>query len=266
MIHGKKLAVVMPAYNAAKTLKRTYDHLPHEIVDDVILVDDNSRDNTVDVACGLPIGAVIRHNKNLGYGGNQKTCYRVALQRGADIVVMIHPDYQYSPQLCGAIAWMIGSGKYDMVLASRILGNQTLKGGMPIWKYVANRALTVFENMLLGIKLSEFHTGYRAFTRQVLENLPLGENSDDFVFDNQMIAQAAYFGYRIGEISCPTVYETESSSINFKRSVTYGFGVLNTSMQYRLNKWGLRHDSYFTPNGYKLNHEGLAQRYQIVNG
>ena len=252
MIHGKKLTVVMPAYNAAKTLTRAYEQLPHEIVDDIILVDDHSRDNTIDIARGLSIGAVVRHNKNLGYGGNQKTCYTLALQRGADIVVMIHPDCQYSPRLCGAIAWMIGSGEYDVVLASRILGNQALKGGMPIWKYIPNRLLTMFENAMLGIKLSEFHTGYRAFSRDVLENLPLDENSNDFVFDNQMSAQAAYFGYRIGEISCPTVYEKESSSISFQRSITYGFGVINTSIQYRLNKLGVKKDRYLSFDGHKL--------------
>ncbi len=263
MIQNKKLAVVMPAYNAAKTLKRAYDQLPHDIVDDVILVDDHSRDNTVAVARELRIGAVVRHNQNLGYGGNQKTCYALALERGADIVVMIHPDCQYSPRLCGAMAWMIGSGEYDVVLASRILGNQTLRGGMPLWRYVPNRALTAIENLLLGIKLSEFHTGYRAFSREVLQQLPLNENSDDFVFDNQMIAQASYFDFRIGEISCPTLYEEESSSISFKRSVVYGVGVLNTSIQYKLNKWGVRHDAYLTREGRKLDSGATQQRGEV---
>ncbi|MBX7214537.1 MAG: glycosyltransferase family 2 protein [Thermoflexales bacterium] len=252
MINKRRLAVVMPAYNAAKTLKRVMDELPHEIVDDIILVDDASRDNTSEVARDLKIGAVVRHNRNLGYGGNQKTCYTLALERGADIVVMVHPDAQYSPRLVGAIAWMIGSGEYDVVLASRILGNRTLDGGMPIWKYLSNRFLTAFENLLLGIKLSEYHTGYRAFTRTVLETLPLNENSDDFVFDNEMIAQAANLKFKIGEISCPTVYDDESSSISFKRSVKYGFGVLRVSLVYRLNKLGLRKDAFLSPEGRRL--------------
>lgn len=252
MIYGKKLAVVMPAYNAAKTLEKTFNELPHEIVDFVILVDDASRDNTVEVARQLGIGDVIRHDKNKGYGGNQKTCYRRALERGADIVVMLHPDYQYSPHLCGAMAWMVASGEYDAVLASRILGNQTLRGGMPIWKYISNRFLTAFENILLGIKLSEFHTGYRAFTKEVLTSLPLEENSDDFVFDNQMIAQIAYFNFRIGEISCPTVYNDDASSISFSRSVKYGFGVLNTSLVYRMNRLGIKHDPFLAKTGKKL--------------
>lgn len=253
MINNQKLIVVMPAYNASKTLKRTYNDLPHDIVDEVILVDDNSRDNTVKSAEDLNIQTIISHNQNLGYGGNQKTCYIAALERGADIVVMIHPDYQYTPKLCGAMAHMIASGIYDVCLGSRILGNETLRGGMPIWKYVSNRALTMFENIMLGIKLSEYHTGYRAFSSKVLRNLPLEANSNDFVFDNQMLAQCAKFKFRIGEVSCPTVYEPESSSISFKRSVKYGFGVLETSMAYRLNAWGLRTDSFLTNNDkYKL--------------
>lgn len=246
MIKSQKLIVVMPAYNASKTLKQTYDELPHDIVDEVILVDDHSRDNTIESAKELNISAIISHNINLGYGGNQKTCYLAALERGADIVVMIHPDYQYTPKLCGAMAHMIASGIYDVCLGSRILGNETLRGGMPIWKYVSNRALTIFENVMLGIKLSEYHTGYRAFSRKVLETLPLEANSNDFVFDNQMLVQCAYFNFRMGEISCPTVYAAESSSISFKRSVKYGFGVLGTSAIYRLNKLGLRSDSFLT--------------------
>lgn len=249
MISNKKLIVVMPAYNASKTLKQTYDDLPHDIVDEVILVDDHSRDDTVESAKSIGINTIISHNQNLGYGGNQKTCYIAALERGADIVVMIHPDYQYTPKLCGAMAQMIASGIYDVCLGSRILGNETLRGGMPIWKYISNRALTVFENVMLGIKLSEYHTGYRAFSRKLLENLPLEANSDDFVFDNQMLAQCAYYGYRMGEISCPTVYAAESSSISFKRSVKYGFGVLHTSLLYRLNKLNIRNDAFLNKDG-----------------
>ncbi len=252
MINGHRLTVVMPAYNAAKTLHKTYSDLPHDIVDDVIVVDDASKDNTHALAHDLEIRAVISHPKNRGYGGNQKTCYSAALACGADIVVMVHPDYQYSPKLCGAMAWMVASGEYDVCLGSRILGSETLRGGMPIWKYAANRFLTAFENILLGAELSEYHTGYRAFSRKVLESLPLEENSDDFVFDNQMLAQAAYFGYRIGEISCPTRYEPESSSISFMRSVKYGFGVLKVSALYRLNKLGFRHDVLFSRDGERL--------------
>lgn len=252
MINGKKLIVVMPAYNAEQTLVQTFEELPHEIVDEVILVDDHSRDHTIDVARRLGITTIIRHNQNTGYGGNQKTCYTAALEHGADIVVMVHPDYQYSPRLCGAISWMIASGEYDMVLASRILGRGALKGGMPIWKYIANRFLTAFENIFVDVKLSEYHTGYRAFTRGVLETLPLHENSDDFVFDNQMIAQAVAFGFNLGEISCPTRYMPEASSINFRRSVKYGFGVLGTSLAYRLHKWGIVRTPIFDRNGRKL--------------
>jgi glycosyltransferase involved in cell wall biosynthesis len=264
MINGKKLIVVMPAYNAEQTLVKTYEELPHDIVDEVILVDDFSRDHTIEVARRLGIATIIRHNKNLGYGGNQKTCYTAALKQGADIVVMVHPDYQYSPKLCGAISWMIASGEYDMVLASRILGRGALKGGMPIWKYIANRFLTAFENTFIDVKLSEYHTGYRAFTREVLEALPLHENSDDFVFDNQMIAQAVAFGFNLGEISCPTRYMPEASSINFRRSVKYGFGVLGTSIAYRLHKWGIVKSLVYAPNGRKLETDQLADRGQVV--
>lgn len=264
MINGKKLVVVMPAYNAAQTLVKTYNELPHDIVDEVILVDDFSRDHTTEIAKELGISTVIRHNKNLGYGGNQKTCYTAALEHGADIVVMVHPDYQYSPKLCGAISWMIASGEYDMVLASRILGRGALKGGMPIWKYIANRFLTAFENVLVDVKLSEYHTGYRAFTREVLETLPLHENSDDFVFDNQMIAQAVAFGFNLGEISCPTRYMPEASSINFRRSVKYGFGVLGTSIAYRLHKWGIVKSPVFEKTGRKLELGHLDDRGSIL--
>jgi len=241
----------MPAYNAEKTLRQTFEELPHEYVDEVILVDDASHDYTVTVARELGIHTII-HSENRGYGANQKTCYREALHRGADIVVMVHPDYQYSPRLVTAMASMITSGHYDVVLASRILGGTARKGGMPLYKYISNRFLTFFENLMLGIKLSEYHTGYRAFSRAVLEALPLEENSDDFVFDNEMIAQAAFFGFHLGEISCPTKYFDQASSISFARSVKYGFGVLLTSVKYALQKTGMLSSPLFNPNGRKL--------------
>ncbi|MCJ2184013.1 glycosyltransferase family 2 protein [Novosphingobium sp. 1949] len=237
MIDGKRVAVVLPAYNAELTLVRTFREIPMDIVDDVILTDDCSRDMTQDVARRLGIHTIV-HEKNRGYGGNQKTCYAAALERGADIVVMLHPDYQYSPQLIRAMVAMIASGHYDAVLASRILGKGALKGGMPLYKYIANRALTFAENVLLGQKLSEYHTGYRAWSRKVLEALPLEACSDDFVFDNQMLAQATWFDFAIGEISCPTRYFEEASSINFRRSVVYGLGVLKTAAQFRAAKLG----------------------------
>ena len=238
MIQGKMLVVVMPAYNAERTLRRTYDELPHEYIDSVILVDDASDDRTVAISRAIGVQTVL-HRENRGYGGNQKTCYREALSLGADIVVMIHPDYQYSPKLVTAMASMVASGHYDVVLGSRILSGETLKGGMPLYKYAANRFLTLMENLLVGIKLSEYHTGFRAFSRQVLTTLPLERNSDDFVFDNEMLIQAVYFGFRIGEISCPTRYFEDASSINFSRSVKYGFGVLATALRYRMQKLGL---------------------------
>lgn len=238
MLAGKRVAVVMPAYNASKTLVQAVSEIPKEIVDDVILTDDASHDDTVEVAKSLGLH-VMRHEANRGYGGNQKTCYTAALERGADIVIMLHPDYQYSPKLVAAMASMIASGHYDAVMASRILGKGALAGGMPLYKYIANRALTFAENILLGQKLSEYHTGYRAWSKAVLEKLPLLACSDDFVFDNQMIAQAVHFGFPMGEISCPTKYFDDASSINFRRSVTYGFGVLGTALQYRLNKMGV---------------------------
>jgi len=245
----------MPAYNAERTLERTLRDVPEGLVDEIILVDDCSRDGTVAEATRLGVRTV-RHAQNRGYGGNQKTCYTEALQAGADIVVMLHPDYQYAPSLLGAMAWMVASGEYDVVLGSRILGagrgTGARAGGMPLWKYVANRALTLVENLLLGVKLSEYHTGYRAFSRQVLETLPLEEASDDFVFDNQMLAQCVWFGMRIGEVSCPTRYFAEASSINFRRSVRYGFGVLGTAMVYRLARWGLRPHPLFDPEGRRL--------------
>ena len=238
MVNGKKVVVVMPAYNAEKTLEKTYSEIPFEIVDDVILVDDASHDRTPEVSRRMGIHTII-HEENLGYGGNQKSCYRAALKLGADIVIMVHPDYQYTPKLVPAMASMIAYGEFDAVLASRILGTGAIEGGMPIYKYIANRFLTLFENLMLGHKLSEYHTGYRAFTREILERLPLEQNSNDFVFDNQMLAQIVWFGYRIGELTCPTKYFEDASSINFRRSVAYGVGVLKTSVQFRLQKWGL---------------------------
>jgi glycosyltransferase involved in cell wall biosynthesis len=248
MLNGKKIVVVLPAYNASKTLEMTYSEMPFEFVDDVVLVDDASRDDTADVARRLGIRTLV-HEENKGYGGNQKTCYRTALELGADIVIMLHPDYQYTPKLLTAMAAMIAFGEFDAVLASRILGVGALKGGMPLYKYVANRFLTFVENVLLGHKLSEYHTGYRAFSREVLEKLPLDRNSDDFVFDNQMLAQIIWFGYRIGEVSCPTKYFEEASSINFSKSVTYGLGVLKTALQFRLQRWGLESFSIFEESG-----------------
>lgn len=237
MINGKKIIVVLPAYNAEKTLENTWREIPPE-VDDIVLVDDCSRDNTAELAQNLGIVTVV-HETNTGYGGNQKTCYRTALELGADIIVMVHPDYQYTPRLVTAMAAMIAYGEFDAVLASRILGVGALKGGMPLYKYIANRFLTLVENILLGQKFSEYHTGYRAFSREVLEKLPLDANSNDFVFDNQMIAQMVWFDFRVGELSCPTKYFKEASSINFRRSVIYGLGVLGTALLFRLNKWGL---------------------------
>jgi glycosyltransferase involved in cell wall biosynthesis len=238
MIHGRKIVVVMPAYNAGKTLERTYSEIPRDTVDDVILVDDSSGDDTPQAAGKLGIKYLV-HPFNRGYGANQKTCYRLALEEGADIVVMLHPDYQYTPKLITAMAAMVASGEYDVVLGSRILGSGALKGGMPLYKYFSNRVLTLFQNLLMGEKLSEYHTGYRSFSREVIETLPLSENSDDFIFDNQMLVQAVHFGFRIGEISCPTRYIAESSSISFRRSVVYGLGVLLSSVQFRLARWKL---------------------------
>ncbi|HBA89300.1 MAG TPA: glycosyl transferase family 2 [Geobacter sp.] len=244
MLNGKKIVVVLPAYNAAQTLEMTYREIPFEFVDDVVLVDDASRDDTAVVAQKLGIKTVI-HPVNRGYGGNQKTCYKTALDLGADIVVMLHPDYQYTPHLITAMSSMIAYGEFEVALASRILGVGALKGGMPLYKYVANRILTLVENLLLGHKLSEYHTGYRAFSKEVLETLPLEANSDDFVFDNQMLAQVIWSGYRIGEVSCPTKYFEEASSINFRRSVVYGLGVLKTAVQFRLCKMKLLSVPYF---------------------
>ena len=236
MIHGKKVVVVMPAYNAEKTLKQTYDEIPHDIIDEVLVVDDASSDRTVELCQQMGI-SYIKHDDNKGYGANQKTCYREALSRGADVVIMLHPDYQYTPKLLTAMASLVGNDLYHIVLGSRILGVGALHGGMPLYKYIANRFLTFVENLLLGYKLAEYHTGYRAFSRRVLETLPLYANSDDFVFDNEMLAQAIYHGFDIGEISCPTKYFPEASSINFRRSVKYGLGVLGTAVKFRLAKW-----------------------------
>jgi glycosyltransferase involved in cell wall biosynthesis len=250
MINGKRVVVVLPAYNAEKTVEATVRELP-ELVDAKILVDDHSTDETVRVANRLGLKVFV-HDANYGYGRNQQTCYREALSAGADIVIMVHPDYQYSPLLVTAIASMIASGVYDVVLGSRIIGGNALKGGMPLYKYISNRILTAIQNLLLGAKLSEYHTGFRGFSREVLVTLPLLENSDDFVFDNQILAQALYFGFRIGEVSCPTKYFEEASSINFRRSVKYGFGVLATSMKFVLQKMGLSQFSIFNPRGRRL--------------
>ncbi len=252
MIHGKRVTVVMPAYNAEATLRATYREVDFTFVDDVILVDDASSDHTVRIARELGLETIV-HPENQGYGANQKTCYRAALERGADVVIMLHPDYQYTPRLLVAMASMVATGTYDAVLGSRILTEGALKGGMPLYKYIANRVLTLFQNTLLSKKLSEYHTGYRAFSRRILETLPLNENSDDFVFDNQMLAQIAYFGFSIGELSCPTKYFEEASSINFQRSVVYGLGVVQTSILYRLNRWGIARSPIFDAAGRKLN-------------
>jgi glycosyltransferase involved in cell wall biosynthesis len=238
MIKGKKVVVVMPAYNAEKTLRRTYDEIPHHIVDQVVLVDDASQDHTVAVSRDLGITTIV-HSENRGYGGNQKTCYRTALNLGADIVIMLHPDYQYTPRLITAMASLLAEGLFDCVLGSRILGGGALRGGMPVYKYVANRFLTAVQNFVVGYKLSEYHTGYRAFTRAILEALPLDENSDDFVFDNQVLSQIIYGGYEIGEITCPTRYADDSSSVGFFNSVMYGLAVLKTSVLFRLQRWKL---------------------------
>lgn len=251
MLNGKKIVVVMPAYNAAETLRRTFDEVPSIFVDEVLLVDDHSSDATVELAREMGLTTFL-HQQNLGYGRNQKTCYREALKRGADIIVMLHPDYQYSPNLIVSMAAMIAYGEYDVVLGSRILGTGALEGGMPLYKYIANRFLTLIQNLLLSYKLSEYHTGYRAFARNVLETLPLEENSDDFIFDNETLAQAIYFRHRIGELSCPTRYFAEASSINFRRSVRYGLGVLLTSVKFRLQRMKLARFKIFNPHGARL--------------
>jgi glycosyltransferase involved in cell wall biosynthesis len=248
MFNGRKVIVVMPAYNAAETLRMTYDEVMAQgVVDHVIVVDDASSDHTAAIAEALPHTLVHVHDHNRGYGGNQKTCYRLAVEQGADIVIMVHPDYQYTPKLIPAMVGLIGNDLYHCVLGSRILGGYALKGGMPLWRYVANRILTLAGNLLMGGKLSEYHTGYRAFSRELLENLALEENSDDFVFDNQMLAQVLWHGYMIAEVSCPTKYFAEASSINFMRSVRYGFGCLGTALGFRLARWGLVRHRLFPP-------------------
>jgi len=245
MIHGKKVIVVLPAYNAASTLEQTYNEIPFDIVDDVIMVDDASTDATVEVAKKLGIHTYV-HQNNLGYGGNQKTCYRQALKRDADVIIMLHPDYQYAPKLIGAMASLVAIGQYHLVLGSRIISGGALKGGMPIYKYISNRFLTFVENILLGQKFSEYHTGFRAYSRELLESLPLSQNSNDFVFDNELIAQAIFFGFSVGEVSCPTRYFPEASSINFIRSIKYGLGVLKTALAFRLKKWRLYNHKIFS--------------------
>ncbi len=239
MLNGKKIIVVLPAYRAALTLERTYREIPMDIVDEVVLVDDKSPDNTVEVARALGIRHIVIHTENRGYGGNQKSCYAKALELGADIVIMVHPDYQYTPQLILPMCSVIANGVYPVVFASRILGNGALRGGMPLYKYVFNRCLTLFENILLGQKLSEYHTGYRAFSADVIRALDFTHNSDDFVFDNEMISQIFMAGFEIAEVTCPTKYFEEASSINFSRSATYGLGVLRVSITHRLHKWGI---------------------------
>jgi glycosyltransferase involved in cell wall biosynthesis len=245
MLNGKKIGVVLPAYNAAATLEKTYNEIPFDIIDEVILVDDNSKDNTSEVAKQLGNKHIIRHEKNKGYVGNQKSCYAKALELDMDIIIMLHPDYQYTPKLIHAISGIIAYEVYPVVLGSRILGNGALKGGMPLYKYIANRALTLTQNILMGQKLSEYHSGYRAFSKEIFSKINIQKNSDDFVFDNQMLGQIFYAGYEIGEVTCPTKYFDEASSINFKRSVQYGLGVLGVSVSYRLAKWKIYTSSIF---------------------
>jgi len=246
VLKGKHIVVVMPAYNAERTLRRTYAEIPTDVVDDVILVDDKSQDQTAEIARTLGINTIV-HSKNLGYGGNQKTCYKEAIKLGADVVIMVHPDYQYTPKLITAMASLIAEGLFDCVLGSRILGVGALRGGMPRYKFVANRLLTFAQNLLLDYKLSEYHTGYRAFSRKLLETLPLETNKDGFVFDNQMLSQIIYAGFTIGEITCPTRYMEDSSSISFPRAVLYGIGVIKTAAAFRLHRWGFRKDRLFIP-------------------
>lgn len=265
MINKKRIVVIMPAYNAEKTLKQTYQEIYHDFVDEVILVDDNSRDSTKDISQELNITTIV-HSKNMGYGANQKSCYKAALRAEADIVVMLHPDYQYTPKLIPAMASMIAFGEYDAVIGSRMLGNSALKGGMPFYKFLANRFLTWFENLLLGEKLSEYHTGFRAFSKEVLTNLPLAECSDDFLFDNESLALLFYYGYKIGEISCPTKYFKEASSINFMRSCKYGLGVLAVSFKYLFAKIGIYQSKIFKNDAKKLDSNLDLEYYCSVRG
>jgi glycosyltransferase involved in cell wall biosynthesis len=255
MFHGKKIVVVMPAYNAAQTIERTYREIPLDLVDEVVVTDDASHDETVAIARTLGLRTLV-HPRNRGYGGNQKTCYAEALRLGADVVVMLHPDYQYTPKLIPAMIGMITDGPFDVVLGSRVLGGRARTGGMPLYKWISNRVLTLAQNLLCGAKLSEYHTGYRAFSRRVLESLPLLENSDDFVFDNQMLAQILFAGFEVGEVSCPAAYFAEASSINFRRSVKYGLGVLSTSLRFFLQRRGWLSSAIFDPRGRRL--EGTA--------
>ena len=264
MFHGKRIVVVMPAYNAARTIERTYQEIPLDLVDDVIVTDDASHDETVEIARRLGLRTLV-HVENRGYGGNQKTCYTEALRLGADVVVMLHPDYQYTPKLLPAMIGLVTDGPFDVVLGSRVLGGRALSGGMPVYKYVANRLLTAVQNLLCGAKLSEYHTGYRAFRREVLRRLPLLENSDDFVFDNQMLAQILLGGYEIGEVSCPAAYFEEASSINFRRSVRYGVGVLVTSVQALLHRKGLARFRIFDPNGRRLDPDVTQEHVSLAS-
>lgn len=260
MLNGKKIFVVLPAYNAERTLTETYQEVPLDVADGVLLVDDGSDDRTVSLAKRLGIETIL-HDRNYGYGRNQKTCYQEALRRNADIIIMVHPDYQYTPKLITAMASMIAFDVYDVVLGSRIIGGRALKGGMPVYKYIANRLLTAFQNLILGSKVSEFHTGYRAFSREVLEVIPLQENSNDFVFDNEMLVQIIYFGYRIGEVSCPTRYFEGASSIGFRKAVRYGVGVVITTLKCLLHRVKLRKDPLFDPQGRRLS-LGDAQNHE----
>ena len=264
MFHGKRIVVVMPAYNAARTIERTYQEIPLDLVDEVIVTDDASRDETVAIARRLGLHTLV-HDRNQGYGGNQKTCYTEALRLRADVVVMLHPDYQYTPKLLPAMIGLVTDGPFDVVLGSRVLGGRALAGGMPTYKYVANRMLTLAQNWLCGAKLSEYHTGYRAFTREVLASLALLENSDDFVFDNQMLAQILLAGFAIGEVSCPAAYFEEASSINFRRSVRYGLGVVATSVQAFLHRKGLARFRIFEPDGRRLDPGVQAEHVSVVS-
>jgi glycosyltransferase involved in cell wall biosynthesis len=264
VFHGNKIVVVMPAYNAARTIERTYREIPLDLVDEVIVTDDASHDETVEIARRLGLHTIV-HGTNRGYGGNQKTCYAEALRLGADVTVMLHPDYQYSPRLIPALIGLITDGPFDVVLGSRVLGGRALAGGMPRYKYVANRMLTAIENLLCGAKLSEYHTGYRAFSRQVLESLPLLENSDDFVFDNQMLAQILLAGFEIGEVTCPAAYFEEASSINFRRSVRYGLGVLGVSLQAFLHRKKLARFRIFDPDGRRLDPQARPEDATVAS-
>lgn len=247
MINGKKIVVVLPAYNAAATLEQTYNEIPFNVVDEVVLVDDRSKDETVQTGRRLGIKHIVEHTQNKGYGGNQKSCYNKALELGADVVIMLHPDYQYTPKLIEPMAYIIANGLYHVVLGSRILGNGALRGGMPLYKYISNRLLTFFQNVLVNQKLSEYHTGYRAFSREILETINYEINSDDFVFDNEMLSQIIYMNYEVAEVTCPTKYFEEASSINLQRSIVYGLGVLSVSLKHRLCKWGLMKDKMYNP-------------------